>query len=40
MEYELYKKLTNQQLETADCARRGFTDGQIANALKFRVQEL
>jgi 6-phosphogluconolactonase/glucosamine-6-phosphate isomerase/deaminase/DNA-binding CsgD family transcriptional regulator len=37
MEYELYKKLTKRQLEIADCARRGFTDGQIANALDISI---
>jgi DNA-binding CsgD family transcriptional regulator len=35
--YELYNKLTKRQLEIADCARRGFTDREIANALDLSV---
>jgi DNA-binding CsgD family transcriptional regulator len=35
--YELYKKLTKRQLEIADCARRGFTDREIASALDLSV---
>jgi DNA-binding CsgD family transcriptional regulator len=37
MKCDLYKKLTKRQLEIADCARRGFTDKQIANAFKISV---
>jgi len=37
MEHKLYKKLTKRQLEIADCARRGFTDGQIANAFSISI---
>ena len=37
MEPKLYKKLTKRQLEIADCARRGFTDGQIANAFNISI---
>jgi DNA-binding CsgD family transcriptional regulator len=37
MEYGLYRKLTKRQLEIADCVRKGFTDGEIANALDLSV---
>jgi DNA-binding CsgD family transcriptional regulator len=36
-QYDLYKKLTKRQLEIADCARRGFTDKEIASALDISV---
>jgi DNA-binding CsgD family transcriptional regulator len=37
MGYGLYKKLTKRQLEIADCAKRGFTDGKTANAFNISI---